>query len=72
VTRITTTVEMKVFSTSSEFDYPWEEVSVGNWQKYSPWNEKADHVLAVDTLSRTVDQATGIVRYLKPRHDNHH
>jgi len=53
---------MKVFSTSAEFNYSWEEVSIGNWQKYSQWNEKADHVLSVDTLSRTVDSSTGILR----------
>ncbi|KAF2673488.1 MSF1-domain-containing protein [Microthyrium microscopicum] len=53
---------MKVFSCSSDFDYSWDEVSTGNWQKYSPWNKKAPHVIAVDTLSRTVDAATGILR----------
>jgi hypothetical protein len=52
---------MKVFSSTSEFDYSWDEVSTGNWQKYSPWNEKTPHVTAVDTISRTVDEATGIV-----------
>jgi hypothetical protein len=53
---------MKVFSSTSEFEYSWDEVSTGNWQKYSPWNEKTPHVIAVDTLSRTVDPATGILR----------
>lgn len=52
---------MKVFSTSTEFDYSWEEVSTSNWRKYGPWNEKTPHVIAVDTLSRTVDPETGIV-----------
>jgi hypothetical protein len=53
---------MKVYQSSTEFDYSWDEVSIGNWQKYSPWNEKTPHVIAVDTLSRTVDPATGILR----------
>jgi hypothetical protein len=53
---------MKVFSSTTSFDYSWDEVSTANWQKYSPWNEKTPHVVAVDTLSRTVDAATGIVR----------
>jgi hypothetical protein len=53
---------MKVFSSTTDFQYSWDEVSTANWQKYSPWNEKTPHVIAVDTLSRTVDPATGIVR----------
>jgi hypothetical protein len=53
---------MKIFSTSYTFDYSWEEVSTNNWRKYCPWNERAEHVLAVDTLSRHVDQDTGILR----------
>ena len=53
---------MKVFSTAHEFDYSWEEVSVGNWRKYCPWNKESDHVIAVDTLSRSLDQKTGILR----------
>jgi hypothetical protein len=59
---------MKVFSTSSDFAYSWAEVTTANWQKYSPWNPKTPHVIAVDTLSRSVDPATGIVRppYLSP------
>lgn len=53
---------MKVFSTTHTYDYSWEEVSTANWRKYCPWNEKSTHVIAVDTLSRTVDPATGILR----------
>jgi len=53
---------MKIFSSSYTFDYSWEEVSTNNWRKYCPWNPKADHVLAVDTLSRHVDAPTGILR----------
>jgi hypothetical protein len=53
---------MRIFSSSYTFDYSWEEVSTNNWRKYCPWNDKAGHVLAVDTLSRHVDSATGILR----------
>ena len=53
---------MKVFSNKCTFDYSWEEVSTANWQKYCPWNDKSTHVMAVDTLSRSVDEATGILR----------
>jgi hypothetical protein len=53
---------MKIFESSYDFDYSWEEVSTGNWRKYCPWNDKSTHVLAVDTLSRHVDPSTGIVR----------
>jgi hypothetical protein len=53
---------MKVFSNTVTFDYSWEEVSTANWRKYGPWNNKSEHVIAVDTLSRSVDDATGILR----------
>jgi hypothetical protein len=53
---------MKVFSNTVNFDYSWEEVSTGNWRKYGPWNEKSTHVIAVDTISRSVDPTTGILR----------
>jgi hypothetical protein len=54
---------MKVFHSDITFNYPWEEVSTANWRKYCPWNDKSTHVIAVDTLSRSVDPETGIVRY---------
>lgn len=53
---------MKVFSNNCTFDYSWEEVSTANWLKYCPWNDKSTHVIGVDTLSRHVDEKTGIVR----------
>ncbi|EHY55974.1 Phospholipid metabolism protein [Exophiala dermatitidis] len=53
---------MKIFASSYTFDYSWEEVSTNNWRKYCPWNDKASHVLAVDTISRHVDADTGILR----------
>lgn len=53
---------MRWLSNNVSFNYSWEEVSIANWQKYGPWNNKSTHVTAVDTLSRTVDPATGILR----------
>lgn len=53
---------MKVFSSLHTFDYSWDEVSTANWRKYCPWNDKSTHVVAVDTLARTIDPATGILR----------
>jgi hypothetical protein len=53
---------MRVFSSTYTFDYSWAEVSTANWLKYCPWNQKSSHVVAVDTLSRHVDPATGILR----------
>lgn len=53
---------MKVFSNTVTFNYSWDEVSTANWQKYGPWNNKSEHVIAVDTLSRSVDPATGVLR----------
>lgn len=53
---------MKVFSSTCTFDYSWNEVSTANWRKYCPWNNKSTHVVAVDTLSRSVDAPTGILR----------
>ncbi|KAK7751870.1 Phospholipid metabolism protein [Diatrype stigma] len=53
---------MKVFSNTCTFNYSWDEVSAANWRKYCPWNDKTTHVIAVDTLARDVDPATGILR----------
>lgn len=53
---------MRFFDAQHEFGYSWEEVSTNNWRKYCPWNDKATHVIGVDTLSRTLDEDTGILR----------
>jgi hypothetical protein len=53
---------MRIFASSYTFDYSWSEVSTNNWRKYCPWNDKASHVMAVDTISRHVDPVTGILR----------
>ncbi|KAL2274057.1 hypothetical protein FJTKL_03676 [Diaporthe vaccinii] len=54
--------KMKVFSSSHTFNYSWEEVTTANWRKYCPWNEQSTHVVAVDTLARSVEPSTGILR----------
>jgi hypothetical protein len=53
---------MRWFSNTVTFDYSWEEVSLANWQKYGPWNNKSTHVIGVDTISRAVDPETGILK----------
>lgn len=53
---------MRIFASSYTFDYSWAEVSTNNWRKYCPWNDKASHVIAVDTVSRHIDASTGILR----------
>jgi hypothetical protein len=53
---------MRFFSSNHEFAYSWEEVSTCNWRKYCPWNDQSTHVIAVDTLSRSLDLQTGILR----------
>jgi len=53
---------MRWLSNNVTFNYSWEEVSIANWQKYGPWNNKSTHVVAVDTISRSVDEETGILR----------
>jgi hypothetical protein len=52
---------MKLFSARHEYNYSWEEVSTTHWRKYCPWNDKAEHVIGVDVLNRSLDSETGIV-----------
>lgn len=52
---------MKVFESSCTFDYSWTNVSIANWRKYCAWNTQSEHVVAVDTLSRSIDPDTGVV-----------
>lgn len=40
--------------------HPWSHVVIGMWHKYP--NPHCSHVVTVDTLSRTIDPKTGIVR----------
>ncbi|KTW31972.1 uncharacterized protein T551_00654 [Pneumocystis jirovecii RU7] len=51
---------MKFFETTFVFDYPWYQVSTAHWRKYP--NERATHVLSIDTLRREVDPETGVLR----------
>ncbi|KAG4303451.1 hypothetical protein PCANB_000296 [Pneumocystis canis] len=51
---------MKFFETAFIFDYPWYQVSIAHWRKYP--NERATHVLSIDTLRREIDPETGILR----------
>jgi len=40
--------------------HPWSHVVIGMWHKYP--NSKCTHVVSIDTLDRTVDPETGIIR----------
>ena len=51
---------MRAFDNTCTFDYAWADVSIANWQKYCAWNTQSTHVVAVDTLDRSVDPRTGI------------
>ncbi len=44
---------MKFFKSEQTFDYPWEQVSAANWQKYP--NKISTHVKSVDVLRREFD-----------------
>ncbi|VEU21739.1 DEKNAAC102246 [Brettanomyces naardenensis] len=44
---------MRLFKSEQYFDYPWEQVSAANWQKYP--NEVSTHVKSVDVLRREYD-----------------
>ncbi|CAH2354812.1 protein Ups2p, mitochondrial [[Candida] railenensis] len=44
---------MKLFESVHSFEYPWDQVTAANWQKYP--NEHASHVVSVDILSREID-----------------
>ncbi|KXS11508.1 MSF1-domain-containing protein, partial [Gonapodya prolifera JEL478] len=51
---------MKFFTTTNSYDQPWAQVTAAHWQKYP--NDISKHVIAVDTISRTVDPVTGVLR----------
>ncbi|KAK6455329.1 PRELI-like family-domain-containing protein [Scheffersomyces xylosifermentans] len=44
---------MKLFETDHYFNYPWDQVTAANWQKYP--NPISSHVVSVDVLSRSID-----------------
>lgn len=41
---------MKLFESEHFFNYPWDQVTAANWQKYP--NELSTHVISVDILNR--------------------
>ncbi|KAG7663659.1 UPS2 [[Candida] subhashii] len=51
---------MKLFESDHYFNYPWEQVTAANWQKYP--NELSTHVISVDILSRSIDPKTQVLR----------
>ena len=40
--------------------HPWSHVVIGMWHKYP--NSKCTHVVSIDTIDRSVDSQTGIIR----------
>jgi len=51
---------MHYFSTAFQYNHPWSHVVIGMWHKYP--NPHCAHVLTVDTVDRSVDTRTGIIR----------
>ncbi|KAJ1914909.1 Phospholipid metabolism protein [Tieghemiomyces parasiticus] len=51
---------MKLFEAFHEYSQNWATVTAAHWQKYP--NDKTPHVLHVETLNRTIDPETGILR----------
>ncbi|KAF9523593.1 PRELI-like family-domain-containing protein [Crepidotus variabilis] len=51
---------MHFFSQAFTYEHPWHHVVIGMWHKYP--NSKCTHVVSIDTLDRTVDPKTGIIR----------
>ncbi|CED82042.1 Predicted member of the intramitochondrial sorting protein family [Phaffia rhodozyma] len=51
---------VQIFSQAFSFPHEWSKVVSGVWQKYP--NPATAHVISVDTIGRTVDPATGVVR----------
>lgn len=42
------------------FSHPWSHVVIGMWHKYP--NSKCTHVVSIDTINRSIDPQTGIIR----------
>jgi len=51
---------MHFFSQFFHYNHPWSHVVIGMWHKYP--NSKCTHVVSIDTIDRTVDPKTGIIR----------
>ena len=48
------------FSHALSPSHPWSHVVIGMWHKYP--NSKCTHVISIDTIDRSVDPKTGIIR----------
>lgn len=46
--------------TSATPSHPWSHVVMAMWHKYP--NSKCTHVVSIDTIDRSVDPVTGIIR----------
>ncbi|KAJ9102375.1 hypothetical protein QFC21_002775 [Naganishia friedmannii] len=51
---------VKLFQNDITYQYPWSTTTIGFWSKYP--NPYSTHVLSIDTLSRSVDEETGVLR----------
>jgi len=51
---------MHFFSQAFQYEHPWSHVVIGMWHKYP--NSKCTHVVSIDTIDRSVDSQTGIIR----------
>ncbi|KAG5648254.1 hypothetical protein DXG03_006212 [Asterophora parasitica] len=51
---------MHFFSQAFNYEHPWSHVVIGMWHKYP--NSKCSHVISIDTIDRSVDPKTGIIR----------
>lgn len=51
---------MKLFTTDHYFNYPWDQVTAANWQKYP--NELSTHVESVDIINREIDVERKVLR----------
>lgn len=51
---------MKIFSSTHQFNYIWEQVTAANWQKYP--NELSSHVVSVDILNREIDEKRQVLK----------
>ncbi|KAH9937394.1 MSF1-domain-containing protein [Fomitopsis serialis] len=51
---------MHYFSQLFHYDHPWAHVVIGMWHKYP--NPHCSHVVTIDTLDRSVDPETGVIR----------
>ncbi|KIM47911.1 hypothetical protein M413DRAFT_61446 [Hebeloma cylindrosporum] len=51
---------MHFFSQAFQYDHPWSHVVIGMWHKYP--NSKCTHVVSIDTIDRSIDPQTGIIR----------